>query len=111
MPIDESLAGGLYAVDADGNPVRWDGLQEMSLTMTAQPDDEKAEPFVLQREFSFSARMRPARMNRKRFVKAVMSRGASKKEAKRIARRTKIPYGDAFVRILFYGVNFDGRVL
>jgi|GEM_PF-6878647 len=90
-------------VGADGNPIRFDGLQSMTVAM--MPDDDvDAKAFGLPRDFCGTGYFRLARMSRKRFIRALMSRGASKKDAKRTARRTKIPYGDAYARMLFYGI-------
>lgn len=96
MPIDESGMRAMMLVGSNGECIPFDGLHNSELTIATSDDEVSRVPFEIPRNAGFTCRMKPRRMNRKRFVNGLVNSGWSRKAAKRAARRVCIPYGAAY---------------
>lgn len=100
MPIGDIGIENVYMMDASGNVI---GKIVNAETVTMAVTDDDVEPIIIPRSFSFTAKWKADRTNRKTFCRELIKIGFTKKEAKAIARMVKGRYGQYLSEIRIFG--------
>lgn len=96
---DNTFIGGILYMN--GEPIGWlDEIREVTFNQDESSDGENRLLRLSDMSMTFSGKIKYPHMSRKRFVKALVSRGVTKKRAKRMARET-ISIKKSYSRILF----------
>ena len=102
LPIKFNECNQMIAFVGEGKkPIRFDDLTKAEITLDRESECDLQSPICFDSNLSFSATLRLKRMSRKTFINKLSSFGFRRKEAKRIARRTKIPYASAYMIYCF----------
>lgn len=103
MPTgDNSGVENAYIVDENGNVI-WKISNAETVTMAVT--DEDAQPISIPRSFSFSAKWKADRTNRKTFCRELIRLGFTKNEAKTVARAIRRNYAQHLAMIRLCGAR------
>ena len=91
-----------YMLDADGN-ILGRVCNTETVTMAVTPDD--AQPISIPRSFSFTAKWKADRTNRKTFCRELIKLGFTKNEAKTVARAIHRNYAQHLAAIRLCGAG------
>lgn len=97
-----------YIADENGNVI-WKISNVETVTMAVT--DEDAQPISIPRSFSFSAKWKADRTNRKSFCRELVKLGYSKNDAKAVARAIKGNYGQHLAMIRFCGKEYAEKLI
>lgn len=91
-----------YMLDADGNILgRVCNVETVTMAVT----DDDAQPISIPRSFSFTAKWKADRTNRKNFCRELIRLGFTKNEAKTVARAIRRNYAQHLAMIRLCGAG------
>ena len=102
MPTGDNSIENAYMVDENGNVL---GRISSTETVTMAVTDEDAQPISIPRSFSFTAKWKAGRTNRKTFCRELIKLGFTKNGAKTVARAIRRNYAQHLAAIRLCGAG------